>query len=173
MSTLTPVVRCCGGQPVFMSKTDNIHLPPVSELPVVNKELAETAVSITAVITHPLKEKLMAVRVSDWDRLKLLLDRVENPPSDFSARWSLFLGVSATCVASAIPLWHSPDTRTVAWFFWGAATLFGVLAGFFLVAGRARSTKIAQDVRDVQREIRNIDAALETTPQPQGPAPIE
>ena len=139
----------------------------LEQTPVVKRELAKATVMMPMDITHPLRDEAISVRLSDWTRLKRLLERAKRQFNTSAVWWSLFLGLSVACLFDALTLHLTPNAdKHVFRAKLGGGIVFAVLAAFLLLRDFYRKQKLQQDLGDIEHEINGIDAAVDLSPPP-------
>lgn len=109
------------------------------------------------------REKRMAIRCSDWERLKRRLSRVADPVPRLSVVYSILFGIAATSGFSIIPIAASEDLPS-----WVTSLYICVCASSFLcgcvfvwIDRKVRSGK-ESELQDIKADMNDIEGMFES-----------
>ncbi len=106
-------------------------------------------------------EKRMAIRRSDWERLRRRIRRVAGPPSRLAIVYAILFGVAATALFSIYPMTLSQGVPTWVIPTYVCAFVFTFLfAWIFVWLDRKAQARSVSDISDVMQDMEDIEGAF-------------
>ena len=115
----------------------------------------------TIAVPSAHSESLMAIRRSDWERLKSRISRVANPPPRLSLLYSNLFGIAATAgfsvypmaTSQGLPAWVIPSYICV-------SVLLFAFGGVLVWLDRQNRVRTAADLSDAMQDMKEIEGSL-------------
>ena len=110
-------------------------------------------------VPSPNREKRMAIRCSDWERLKRRLSRIVDPVPRPSIVYSILFGIAASSGLSIIPIAASQGLPPWVTPLYACVCAFSLLCGgvFVWVDRKVRSGR-KSELRDIEADMNDIES---------------
>ncbi|MFX0204101.1 MAG: hypothetical protein ACFFCW_49010 [Candidatus Hodarchaeota archaeon] len=114
-------------------------------------------------VPSPSREKRMAIRCSDWERIKRRISQIADPIPKLSVVYSILFGIAATSGLSILPIVVSQGLPSWVTPLYICIFLFSFLCGcvFVYVDRKFRSGR-SSDIKDIKADMNDIEGMFET-----------
>jgi len=114
-------------------------------------------------VPSPDRERRMAIRYSDWKRLKRRLSQVVDQIPKLSVVYSILFGIAATAGLSIIPIAASQDLPSWVTPLYLCVFAFSLFCGLiFVLVDRKFRSRRKSDLRDIEADMKDIEAMFES-----------
>src|ERR1041384_1634190 len=125
------------------------------------RHTSQISAQITSDISHPLHERRLAVRESDWNRLKRNISSIKTAPLSLSVISSILFGFAGSTLITMIPLFFTtglPPWVIPAYGAAAVATLIPAVAmvvveKFYLKTKARDSDEVLTDMNEIAAEL--------------------
>ena len=109
------------------------------------------------------RERRMAIRYSDWERLKRRLSRVVDPVPRLSVVYSILFGIAASSGLSIIPIAKSQGLPSWVTPLYACVCVFSLLCGFvFVWVDRKVRSGMESELQDIEADMNDIEDMFES-----------